>query len=352
MNQEIKNIFARRLRQARKMRGLSLDAVSKLMGNAVSRQAINKYEQGKMLPDSGSLLAIASSLGVKVDFLFRPFTVEVGQVEFRKKAKFSDIKCESLKERVQEEMERYLEIEQMSGNFSMFALERMEIYSLDDARLLAAEVRKNFQVGNDGISNVIETLEDNGVKVIEVEEDASFDGLCGYVNGDIPIIVVNSTFPPERKRFTVLHELGHLLMDIPDDMPSREVESFCNAFANEMLVPFSVLIDKVGEKRHDISLTELIDIQRLFGISIDAIMYVLHQRNVISDSRYKTFNIKKNVSEVFKRYVAESRISDERSGRFKRMVYRALADEVISVSKAAVLLNSSVDKVQSQLQLV
>lgn len=352
MSQEITNIFSRRLKQARKMRGLSLEELSNAMSNAVSRQAINKYEQGKMMPDSRMLLSLSSALDVKVDFFFRPYMVEVGQVDFRKKSKFSDAKTAALKERVQEEMERYLEIEQMSGEKTQFILNKKKVVSLEDARALASEVRRRFELGNDGISNVIEVLEDNGIKVIEVEEGDLFDGLCGYVNGNIPVIMVNATFQAERKRFTALHELGHLLMEFPEDIAHRDVETMCNAFANEMLLPYSVLVNKIGNKRHDISLAELIDIQRQFGISIDALMYVLHQNGVISDNRYKTFNIKKNTSIKFKEEVMKSRIPDERSGRFFRMVYRALADGVISISKAATLLNLSVDKVNAQLQLV
>ncbi len=249
-------------------------------------------------------------------------------------------------------MERYLEIEQLSGNTNQFVLKRENVHSPEEARQLAIRTRAALQLGNDGISNVIEVMEDNGVKVIEVDESESFDGLCGYVNGNIPIIMVNSKFASERKRFTVLHELGHLLMKLPEEMSNKDAEAMCNAFANEMLIPYSVLISKIGDKRHDISLAELTDIQKLFGISIDAIMDILNQRGVISNNRYKTFNLKKNTDRNFRKNVQESRIPEERSGRFARMVFRALAGEIISISKAAALLNSSVYKVQTQLQLV
>lgn len=47
MSQVIHEIFPKRLQQARKMRGLSLDNLSKEMNQMVTRQAINKYEQGE-----------------------------------------------------------------------------------------------------------------------------------------------------------------------------------------------------------------------------------------------------------------------------------------------------------------
>ena len=214
------------------------------------------------------------------------------------------------------------------------------------------EIRKKLGLGTDGISNVIEVLEDNGIKIIEVEESDEFDGLCGYANNVIPVIVLNSSLTAERKRFTALHELSHLLMILPQEMAYKEKEAFCNAFAGEMLIPHSVLINRIGHKRHDISLSELTDIQAQFGVSIDSMMFMLHQYDVITDNRYKTFNIKKNVSENFKNEVNESRIPKERSRRFFRMVYRALADEIISISKASTLLNIPVEQVNLRLQLI
>jgi hypothetical protein len=47
-----------------------------------------------------------------------------------------------------------------------------------------------------------------------------------------------------------------------------------------------------------------------------------------------------------------SRAKEEHYSRFTRLVYRALASEVISVSKAGSLLDVSVDKVINELVLV
>lgn len=351
-DQQIQNIFAKRLRQARKMKGMSLEALSEAMKQSVSRQAINKYEQGKMMPDSRVLLSLAASLDVKADYFFRPYTVTIDSIEFRKKSRFSKAKVESLSLRVQEELERYLEVEQTVNATIQFDIKRKKIASTKDAQQLAAEVRDFFRLGQDGISNVVEILEDNGIKVIEVCVEPSFDGLSGYVNGNIPVIVVNSSFSAERKRFTALHELGHLLMEFAPEVNQKEIESLCNAFASELLLPFDALKSKIGNKRHEISLAELKDIQRQFGISIDAIMYSLRQHDVIGEQRYRTYNIKKNTTPSLKEIVEKSRYDEPASGRFVRLVYRALASEVISISKAAALLKTSVENVNAHIQLV
>ncbi len=113
--------------------------------------------------------------------LFRPFTVEVDKVEFRKKSGFTEKMAQAVKERVREELERYLEIEQIAGAKVRFTLPRKEVRTLEEAKEFAGEIRQILSLGSDGISNVIEVLEDNGVKVIELSENEGFDGLSGFI---------------------------------------------------------------------------------------------------------------------------------------------------------------------------
>ena len=49
---DTKQIFARRLRQARAIRGFSLRDLSEALKNAVSHNALAKYENSEMMPGS------------------------------------------------------------------------------------------------------------------------------------------------------------------------------------------------------------------------------------------------------------------------------------------------------------
>lgn len=329
-----------------------MEELAQSVNPPVSRQAINKYEKGQSIPDSRMLISLGLALGVKPDYFFRPFTVEVDKVMFRKRSRFSEKDAMSVKEKVREELERYLEAEQLCGVESGFRLDKMPVSTDADANKAANDMRELLGLGVDGISNVIEVLEDNGVKIIEVAEDDSFEGLSGYANDNIPLIVINSRLDNEHKRFTLLHELGHLVMEFDDKVSAREIENLCNIFASELLLPSSVLIARLGKNRHDISLAELTDIQKQFGISIDSIMASLYRNGVISGRRYEGFQKKKKSYPDFCALVEKSISIPETPGRFVRMVYRALADEIISLSKAAALLNTSVENVKKHLQLV
>ena len=83
----MENLFGQRLTNARKMAGLSLQDLANKMENAVTRQALNKYEKGEMMPGSAVLIRLANALSVTVDFFFSEpqVNVELKGIEFRKK---------------------------------------------------------------------------------------------------------------------------------------------------------------------------------------------------------------------------------------------------------------------------
>lgn len=346
-------IFSIRLKQARIMQKLSMEELCKKANNALSKQSISKYEAGKMMPDSKSLIILANALGVNIDYFFRPLAVSIENVEFRKKSKLGAKQIDSIKEVVKDKLERYFEIESIIDIQTGFESKynNITIQDENDIYSIASRIKNDWKLGEDGINNLIEILEENKIKVIEIEAPSEFDGFSGYANGKYPVIVLNKDFESERKRFTALHELGHLLLNFDSSIDKKRKETLCNLFANEMLISRDVFIQKIGMNRNDISLQELQDIQEQFGISIDALMYKAKSLNIITENRFRTFCIKKNQAR-FKEAVEQSRYKQEQSNRFVRLVYRALASEIISISKAGVLLNTPINTVRNQLNLV
>ena len=221
-----------------------------------------------------------------------------------------------------------------------------------DVYRITEQLKAAWQLGQNGIPYIIEMLEEHCVKVIEIDAPNTFDGLSGVVGEHKPIIVLNKNFPIERKRFTAMHELGHLLLDFDETLSQKDVERFCNLFANEMLISQDVFKKNLGISRHDISLNELRAIQSNYGISVEAQMFKAKQLGIISESRYKYFCISKNQNPAFREQVEKSTFHEEKSTRFASLVYRALASELITFSKASDLLNESIYVVREQLELV
>ncbi|MDZ7775929.1 MAG: helix-turn-helix transcriptional regulator [Bacteroidales bacterium] len=105
----MKEIFAYRLKNARIMHSMSVKKLTELLG--VSKQMISKYENGRSMPDGKKLVELANIFGVKPDYFFNPFSVSLEDIKFRKKAKTSVNKVNSVKARVLNQMESYLQIE-------------------------------------------------------------------------------------------------------------------------------------------------------------------------------------------------------------------------------------------------
>ena len=351
-------VFAQRLKQARILKKISMDQLVNLMDGIVSKQAISKYESAKMLPNSSVLIALAIALDVDLDYFYRPFSFDLSQFEisFRKKSNTTVKDINALKVKIQDQLERYLEVEEILGTDKHEDIESIgsTLSSEEEMNDLAKNIRQSWNLGCDAIANVQDTLEAHGIKVISTEAPENFDGVSGIVNGHEYIIVLNSNRNHiERRRFTALHELGHLLYNkrFSVELTSRKKEKLCDAFANEMLLPSSTLMSifKSGEK---ISISELKQLQMMYGISIDAIMHKLKFLGIVSENKYKSYCIRKNQDIRLKKYVETSRYQETMTNKFETLVYAAVAKDLINMSKAASLLHISIDTIRKHLNVI
>ncbi|NJW52220.1 helix-turn-helix domain-containing protein [Salinimicrobium oceani] len=343
----MENLVAHRIKNARILKCLSQQNVADEIG--VSKQMVSKYEKGEALPSSSKFIKLSRLFGLKIDYFFSSFQIELGEINFRKKSTFSLKKQNSLKEQIKISLENYLWIEDVLSIDYTFKniIEGIKIQSIEDVENVVLQLRNEWEIGIDPIHNIIQLLEDKEIKVIELfDVDEKFDGMATYVNNKFPVIVVNGNFPVERKRFTLLHELGHLLLNLPECNPKEE-ENFCNKFAAEFLFPKQIVIKEFGGKRDHITLTELISTQKKYGISIPAIVYRLVDSGILSKQRHTNFYKKIRFNSSLNREINLTRFeTPENSNRYERLVYRALAQENISFSKASSLLNKNIEAVK------
>ena len=338
----MKEIFSKRLKSARVRAGLSQDQLVNKMDGLVSKNSISKYEKGLMMADVKILLALSKSLEVKTDYFFRPFTVEIQNIEFRKKSKLSVKNLKSVKQKVSDIVEKYIEIEQFLNIVTAFKnpVSNIKITSKENVEQAVNKLRKDWKLGLNAFANVIDLLEDREIKIVEVDtHDAfdGFDGFSGWANKSIPIIVINKNYNTETKRLTTLHELGHLLLNFDDDLSQKEIEKYCYQFAGAMLMPEHTFKSEIGSSRSHFSQQELIAIKETYGISILAIMARAKDLGIISDAHYIVF--RKRISRNRTEEGLGKYKGDEQSYRFMQLIYRAAAEEVISLSKAANLSN-------------
>jgi Zn-dependent peptidase ImmA (M78 family)/DNA-binding XRE family transcriptional regulator len=349
------NLFAERFKSARLINGLSLQDLSDKLENKITRQALHKYEKGEVIPDSEMLNHLCEVLNVRPDYFTRETLVELEAINFRKIDKLPVKEQNSIIERTREVLERYIELEEIMGISKPFAQPEIpsSIASNSDIEQAADSVRKFWNLCDNPIPNVIDLLEDKNIKVIDVDADDDFDGLQTWVNGKrIPVIVINTgrLKSNDRKRFSAFHELGHLLLPL-EGLSEKMAEKFCHTFAGAMLFPKSAAIKELGIKRNKISIQELGLIKQQYGISLQALIYRLHDLGIIT-SFYKNYYYKYIIHMGWKVEEPYPYIGKESSGRFDQLLFRALSEDCISISKAAALKNMKLAEFRTKSMIV
>jgi len=339
----MENTFGKRLSSARKMAGMSLQKLADALGNVVTKQSLNKYEQGKMKPDSNLLINLSKVLGVPVDYFYAEptFAIELRNPDYRKhSSRISAIQKAAIEEKSKIQLEKYIELEtllNLDKKPDYFEFEK-EIITLDDAVEAANKLREEWDLGYDPIPDVIAMLEDKSYKVIEIDAPKNFDGLSAEVDGLKVIILNGSLYEGNncRKRFTALHELAHHYLSFPDGMEHRTEEKLCHVFANAVLYPSEMAERELHFERFHFYENELILIKERWGISISAIFQTSLRLKIISDFVFKNLNINYRSLGYHKdNNEPGSFLSQEKPVRFLRLVYFALGKGLISTNEAA-----------------
>ena len=353
----MENIFALKLKELRDKNHFSLQDLADQVG--VAKQSIHKFENGLTSPSSETILKIADAFNVPYSFFYENTTnhnFAFENIKFREEHKIFD--KEGLENEIKEEVFRYLsrlmEIEAIMDVDREFEnpLSGFEIITDKDIEKAAKILRKKWKIGNAPISDVVETLEAKGVFVVEVNRLENFAGLSGKVNDEIPIIVLNENcLTVERKRFTALHELGHVVLEFPHDISEDKAEFFCNSFAGAVLLVDDVLYSELGKNRTVISLAELKRIKELYGISIQAIIMRARTSGFIdykiSRDWWKAYD-DWNSDEVNSKDFGTFRCN-EKATRFKNLLVQGVAEKRLSLSKAAELSGRKVDVLRKEL---
>ncbi|MGV9206360.1 MAG: ImmA/IrrE family metallo-endopeptidase, partial [Promethearchaeia archaeon] len=140
-----------------------------------------------------------------------------------------------------------------------------------------------------------------GILVFQLK-GIDIDDLRGFCihNRPFPIIAINRKDKPPARCFTLMHELGHILLGLSDICQGKDlllkthddIEIFCNYLAGEILVPEKYLMDEDLVKSHTNVHWQLNDIEELsrkYKVSKEVILRRLLILNKATKEEYKEF---------------------------------------------------------------
>lgn len=300
----MQKILPIKIKLARHRKGFSMDELVGHMGEAsVSKMSISKMERGLLTPSAKTLQAIAKACDVPLSFFNVP-EVTLSPMCFRYEKDIPSKKAKQIEAEVTQMIEECFAKEMLAKSSCTFAnpLHDFIVRTYADAEEAAEKLRRHIVIGMHPLHSVYEMLQELGVMVVEVEvHSIALLGTSTIINNLQPVVIVNtySCTTTERKRFTALHELAHLLLNI--QLVSEEqfhnensdvtlkcptVERLCHRFAGAMLISPGSLKRRLGEHRGDLTLPELISIRNMYGISIAATVHRAHDLAIIADTTY------------------------------------------------------------------
>ena len=342
---DIAIMIGERLKRFRLARGMSLDDLEASIDGLVSKQALSKYERGKMQPKATTLNRIAAALGVKSAQLWGEPACHIEWVAYRKRTRLGKKEQEQLQGFVAEALEKRVLLQERMGerNNLEISIQGFLVHKLKDTEQAALTLRQQWNLGIDPIANLVGVLEDHFIHIIEVDASETFDGISAVVRDkdkDVlaTAIATRQGTPGDRHRLNIVHELGHLALKLSEGV---DEEKAAFRFGAAFLAPAEHLRGEVGEKRSSIQLEELLYLKRRYGMSIQAILFRLRDLEVITASHYKRWCMDINKLGWKKQEPIE--IPTEKPERFYQQVFRALSEGVIGVQEADQLLNTTLE---------
>lgn len=290
-----------RIGRARERAGLSQAELGTRV--ELTQSAISRIESAERGVDSLELSAIADALDVSVLELLESEPVAE---ELRVAARLDEATEPATVDRALNRVLDVVRLERLLdelGEPERVSQPRTELESprggaaIQQGQRFAERVRKLWSLGDDPLGpNLFSLIEDRsglGIALEPLQERIA--GLCARID-DLGIALIDSSAIVGRQRFTVAHELCHLLLGdgaqvIVDERLTGQslVEMRANAFAAHFLMPAKAVRRYLRER--DVNEEVAVELQYTFGVSLDALLWHLVNLDLISENRRQQIHL-------------------------------------------------------------
>lgn len=251
----------------------------------ITQAALSRYENNLRDPDEAMLGKLALALGTTEGFLSHSFQMQGAiaadaHMRRQKTTKPSDWK------RVEAQLNALrMHSSYLLDRVPMRAQNHVVPVDPDERTPSAAAdlIRAAWRMPIGPVRHLVQWIESAGV--IVVEEDFGthrIDGMSQW-SGEYPVIIVNNVLPVDRKRLTLAHELGHLVLHT--DYVDVDVESQANEFAAQFLMPLHV----ISPQLRALTLGKLTDLKAEWGVSMQAIFERAFRSGKVSADERQNF---------------------------------------------------------------
>jgi len=267
----------------RRMLGMSQGDLVSTTG--ISQGMISKIEQGVKAPSEEHLEMLATAMDCRRTFFFQAER-EYGppmsaHPMYRKKA--------SVGQKVLDKVIAELSVRLGHARVLLSAVDftpelPLPQYDSDEyagqIEEVAAMVRRAWYVPRGPIRSLMDFVERAGILVVHSDmEAARIDGASYQVAGMPPVVFLNRSLSADRLRFSLAHELGHIILH---RYPSPEMEQQANEFAAALLMPR----EDIAAELKGITLAKAAQLKPYWKVSMGALIVRAKTLGKVDDGSY------------------------------------------------------------------
>jgi Zn-dependent peptidase ImmA (M78 family) len=271
------------LETTRRARGMTQEQLADAVG--IQQATLSRYENGMREPEPEVVAQLARALGVTPRFFEhagRTRGAMAVDAHMRKRATAKATTWKQLEARLNVyRMHTSLLFEEVAlraeQHVPMF--DPLDMSPSDAARL----VRMQWRMPIGPVKNLTAWLEAAGcVVILQDFGTPKIDGMSQWIGG-FPVILLNSETPTDRRRLTLAHELGHLVMHAVE--VNEEMEDQANEFAAEFLMPLEVIRPQLRNLR----VPRLHDLKRNWGVSMQSLVERAYRAKLLGAAERTSF---------------------------------------------------------------
>lgn len=267
-----------RVRQLREMHGLTQLALQKEVPG-LTQSRLSRLEGGLSEVDSETLELIAIELNVKTDLFYRESVSDLKSISphLRARSRLTQSAKASAIHWAQVVLDEYQLLE--GGRRGRTELEELRG---SPAREAARSTRNALGFGSiEPLPYLLLAIERLGTLVLGLPTSKNgLDAFCAWID-DRPIMAILDGSPPDRIRWSVAHELGHLVLH-RDQPKSARLEEEADEFAAELLTPLAGLR---GEMPSNPQLQHLTVLKSRWGVSVKSLVRRAKELGVVDSDR-------------------------------------------------------------------
>lgn len=284
------NINYRNITLARESRGYTQSEMASAI-QGLTQGNLSRMEKGLLSVSDDVIQRISEYLNYPLTFFCKEYNCISGSSMFYRKRISMPRKQLSKLEAHIDITNRIIDDLLESISIPEFRIPHFNVEDSITPENVAFRLRNYLGIPNGPVENLVSLLEKNGVIVIFYNSDCEkFDGVTKFTYNSQPVIWVNENIPNDRKRFTLAHELGHLVMHLrkPDlDLDDDIMEKQANSFAAEFMLPYV----ECRKDFYNMKFNDLPSYKYYWKMSKAAILYRAKDIGAITEKVYTYYNI-------------------------------------------------------------